>query len=57
MTKADPSSSLSPFQRFAKLGKALFASQKRKLSKSLHASNVSIAGENKLRNLSRSRYV
>lgn len=25
MTKADPSSSLSPFQRFEKLGKALFA--------------------------------
>jgi hypothetical protein len=25
VTKADPSSSLSPFQRFEKLGKALFA--------------------------------
>ena len=29
MTKADPSSSLSPFQRFEKLGKALFAVPKK----------------------------
>lgn len=31
MTKADPSSSLSPFQRFEKLGKALFAVPKKEV--------------------------
>ncbi len=31
MTKADPSSSLSPFQRFEKLGKALFAIPKKEV--------------------------
>lgn len=31
MTKADPSSTLSPFQRFEKLAKALFAVPKTKI--------------------------
>lgn len=32
MTKVDPSSSLSPFQRFEKLGKALFGVPKKEVA-------------------------